>query len=563
MTNRFLGFMVGLTALVAVAHGQVTPQTAKANGQAWKMARTPDGKPDLQGYWANNNATPLERPKELAGRATLTDEEVAAMKKKAHELFGGKSDAAFGDTVFLTTLANVQGTKAGFKSTDGDTGIPATRLNEGLFEDGLGVRRLVDPRLAAHQRVRHGHDPRPGHREDRSVLRDARRSSLICSIFDPITKQPYSRDPRHIAKKAEAYLRQTGIADTSFMGPEAEFFVFDDVRFDQSQPNAGYYYLDSDEGAWNSGREEFPNLGYKTRHKEGYFPVPPTDTLADLRQAIMTTLMETRHRGRGRPPRGRERRAVRDRHEVQPPRRRAPTSSCGSSTSSRTSRASTARRRRSCPSRSSATTAAACTCHQSLWKEGKPLFGGDGYAGLVDTALHYIGGIIKHAKSIAALTNPTTNSYRRLVPGFEAPVNLAYSSRNRSASVRIPITGPEPEDAPHRGALPRPELQPVPRLQRHADGGARRRSRTRSTRAIRWTRTSTPSRPEELKDVPHMPGSLEEALDTLERDHEFLLRGDVFTKDAIHEWLDFKRNKELNPIRMRPTPYEFYLYFDI
>jgi glutamine synthetase len=200
--------------------------------------------------------------------------------------------------------------------------------------------------------------------------------------------------------------------------------------------------------------------------------------------------------------------------------------------------------------------------HQSLWKEGKPLFAGDGYAGLSDTALHYIGGIIKHSKSIAALTNPTTNSYRRLVPGFEAPVNLAYSSRNRSASVRIPITGPNPKTRRIEVRFPDPSCNPYltfsAMLMAGLDG-----IQNKINPGDPMDKDIYALSPEELKDVPQMPGSLEESLATLERDHEFLLRGDVFTKDAIHEWLDFKRNKELNPIRMRPTPYEFYLYFDI
>jgi len=200
--------------------------------------------------------------------------------------------------------------------------------------------------------------------------------------------------------------------------------------------------------------------------------------------------------------------------------------------------------------------------HQSIWKEGKPLFGGDGYAGLSDTALHYIGGVIKHSKSIAALTNPTTNSYRRLVPGFEAPINLAYSSRNRSAALRIPITGPNPKTRRVEVRFPDPSCNPylafTAMLMAGLDG-----IQNKINPGDPLDKDIYGLSPEELKEVPHMPGSLEEALDSLERDHEFLLRGDVFTKDAIHEWLEFKRTKELNPVRMRPTPYEFYLYFDI
>jgi glutamine synthetase len=345
------------------------------------------------------------------------------------------------------------------------------------------------------------------------------------------------------------------------MGPEAEFFVFDDVRFDQSQPNAGYYFLDSNEGAWNSGREEFPNLGYKVRHKEGYFPVPPTDTLGDLRQAMMTTLQET----------GIEIEV--GHHEV------ASGGQCeiGQKFARLVAAAdqllwfkyvikNVGRKHGKSvtfmPKPLFGDNGSGMHTHQSLWKEGKPLFAGDGYAGLSDTALHYIGGIIKHAKSIAAFTNPTTNSYRRLVPGFEAPVNLAYSSRNRSASVRIPITGPNPKTRRIEVRFPDPSCNPylafTAMLMAGLDG-----VQNKINPGDPMDKDIYALSPEELKDVPQMPGSLEEALNTLERDHEFLLRGDVFTKDAIHEWLDFKRNKELNPIRMRPTPYEFFLYYDI
>jgi glutamine synthetase len=316
------------------------------------------------------------------------------------------------------------------------TTIPASRLEPGLFEDGLA---FDGSSIRGWQ---------PINASDMVMIPDAETAkidpfyatptiSFVCSIFDPITKQPYSRDPRHIAKKAEAYLRQSGIGDTSYMGPEAEFFIFDDVRFDQSQPNAGYYYIDSGEGAWNSGREEFPNLGYKVRHKEGYFPVPPTDTLGDLRQTIMTTLQET----------GVE--VEVGHHEV------ASGGQCeiGMKFNKLTACADQlmwfkyvvknvvrkhGKTATFMPKPMFGDNGSGMHTHQSIWKEGKPLFAGDGYAGLSDLALNYIGGIIKHAKSIAALTNPTTNSYRRLVPGFEAPVNLAYSSRNRSASVRTP-----------------------------------------------------------------------------------------------------------------------------
>ena len=238
-----------------------------------------------------------------------------------------------------------------------------------------------------------------------------------------------------------------------------------------------------------------------------------------------------------------------------------PTRPCGSSTSSRTSPASTARRRRSCRSRSSATTARACTCHQSLWKDGKPLFAGDGYAGLSETALHYIGGILKHAKALCAFTNPTTNSYRRLVPGYEAPVNLAYSTRNRSASVRIPIAGRRRRRKRLEVRFPDPTANPYlafsAMLMAGLDG-----IQNKIDPGDPLDKDIYALSPEESKDVPHTPGSLDEALDALEKDHEFLLNGDVFTKDVISTWIDYKRENEVDAIRLRPHPHEFALYFD-
>ncbi len=440
------------------------------------------------------------------------------------------------------------------------TTIPAWRLDAALFEDGLA---FDGSSIRGWQ---------PINASDMVMIPDASSAkidpffayptlSLVCSIFDPITKQPYSRDPRHIARKAEAYLKQTGIADTAFMGPEAEFFVFDDVRFDHSRPNAGFYQLDSSEGWWNSGRDEGPNLGYKTRPKEGYFPVPPTDTLANLRMEMMLALqasgieVEIGH------------------HEV------ATGGQCEigmkfnrllpcadqlmwfkyviKNVARKNNKSVTFM-----PKPLFGDNGSGMHCHQSLWKDGKPLFGGDGYAGLSEMALHYIGGILKHAKSLAALTNPTTNSYRRLVPGYEAPVNLAYSSRNRSASIRIPITGPSPKTRRIEVRFPDPSCNPslafsammmagLDGIQNKIDPGD---PLDKDIYALA---------PEELAQVPHMPGSLEEALSAIEADHDYLLRGDVFTKDVLEEWLDFKKNKELNPVRMRPTPHEFFLYYDI
>jgi glutamine synthetase len=440
------------------------------------------------------------------------------------------------------------------------TTIPVSRLDDALFEDGLG---FDGSSLRGWQ---------PINASDMTLIPDVETAKidpfyqastlgLICSIYDPITKQAYSRDPRHIARKAEAYLKQTGIADTAFMGPEAEFFVFDDVRFEQSAPNCGFYYIDSVEGAWNAGREEYPNLGYKVRHKEGYFPVPPTDTLGDLRQTMMTSLIDS----------GIE--VEVGHHEVATAGqceigiRFKPLLTCADQLMWFKYTVKNIARKHGktatfMPKPLFGDNGSGMHTHQSLWKDGKPLFSGDGYAGLSEMALHYIGGIIKHAKSIAALTNPTTNSYRRLVPGFEAPVNLAYSSRNRSASVRIPITGPSPKTRRIEVRFPDPSCNPYlafsAMLMAGLDG-----IQNKIDPGDPLDKDIYALSPEELKDVPQMPVSLEDALDTLESKHEFLLRGDVFTKDAILEWIDFKRNKELNPIRMRPTPYEFFLYYDI
>ena len=439
------------------------------------------------------------------------------------------------------------------------TTIPAQRLNEALFEDGIA---FDGSSIRGFQ---------PIDASDMLMIPDASTAQLdpfyanstisfVCSIFDPITKQPYGRDPRQIARKAEAYVKQTGLADTIYMGPEAEFFVFDDVRFDHSKPNEGYYYLDSAEGAWNSGREEFPNLGYKTRHKEGYFPVPPTDTLGNLRQEMMLELMKS----------GIE--VEVGHHEV------ASGGQCeiGVKFNKLVDVAdqllwfkyiikNVARRNGKTvtfmPKPIFGDNGSGMHVHQSLWKEGKPLFGGDGYAGLSQMALYYIGGIIKHAGALAALTNPTTNSYRRLVPGFEAPVNLAYSSRNRSASVRIPITGPSPKTRRIEVRFPDPSCNPYlafsAMLMAGLDG-----IQNKIDPGDPMDKDIYALSPEELKDIPHMPGSLEEALLALKKDSEFLLRGDMFTKDSLGEWVDYKRSKELNPVRMRPTPHEFFLYYD-
>ncbi len=441
------------------------------------------------------------------------------------------------------------------------TTVPAHRIEEGIFEDGFGFDgssiRGWQPINASDMTI--VPDPTTARMDPFTAHPTL---SMICDVKDPITGQRYSRDPRYVSTKAEAYLKQTGIADTSFFGPEAEFFLFDSVRYDSSAKGS-FYEVDSDEAIWNSGREEAGgNKGYKIRHKEGYFPVPPADTLADIRQDMMLTLeasgisVEVGH------------------HEV------ATAGQCEIGHKFTTLRSAAdqllffkyvvknvARKHGKSatfmPKPLYGDNGSGMHCHQSLWKEGKPLFAGDGYAGMSKMGLWYIGGILKHAKALAAFTNPTTNSYRRLVPGFEAPVNLAYSSRNRSASIRIPVLAnasaksrrievrfPDPSCNPYL-AFSAMLMAGLDGIQNKIDPGD---PLDKDIYALS---------PEELAQVPHMPGSLEEALASLEADNEFLLRGDVFTKDLIEEWLTFKRDRELNPVRLRPVPYEFFLYYDI
>ena len=439
------------------------------------------------------------------------------------------------------------------------TQIPVARLNEDLFEEGIGFDgssvRGWQPINASDMNMT----------PDASTARldpfyEQKTLSLICKISDPVTGQPYGRDPRYIAQKAENHVKASGIADTIYFGPEAEFFVFDSVRYDSS-PRGAFYEIDADEAGWNSGKAG-PNLGHKTRQKEGYFPVPPTDQLGDLRAQMMTSLIDS----------GIE--VEVGHHEV------ASAGQCeiGMKFSTLTRMAddlmwfkytvkNVARKNGKSatfmPKPVFGDNGSGMHCHQSFWKEGKPLFAGDGYAGLSDIGLWYIGGIIKHAKSLAALTNPTTNSYRRLVPGYEAPVNLAYSSRNRSASIRIPVqAGNSPKSRRIEVRFPdatcNPYLAFAAMMMAGLDG-----VQNRIDPGDPLDKDIYALSPEELKEVPHMPGSLDEALASLEHDHEFLLRGDVFTKDLIHTWIEYKREREVDAVRLRPVPYEFFLYYDV
>ena len=383
---------------------------------------------------------------------------------------------------------------------------------------------------------------------------------VICNIVDPITKEKYSRDPRYIAQKAEAYLKFTGIGDTAFIGPEAEFFVFDDIRYD-SGCQFSYAFVDSAEGIWNSGRNEGPNLGYKQRYKEGYFPVPPTDTLQDIRTEMVLQMqkvgitVECQH------------------HEV------ATAGQCEidmkfsplvrmadylmwfkyiiKNVARKHGRTATFM-----PKPLFGDNGSGMHTHLSIWKGGTPLFAGDKYGGLSEMGLHAIGGVLKHAKALCALTSPTTNSYKRLVPGYEAPVNLAYSSRNRSASIRIPMYSPSPKAKRIEVRFPDPScngyLAFSAVLMAALDG-----IENRIDPGEPLDKDIYALSPEELAHVPSTPGSLDEALNALEADNEFLLKGDVFTEDVIQTWIEYKRKKEVDAVRLRPHPHEFMLYYDI
>jgi glutamine synthetase len=437
--------------------------------------------------------------------------------------------------------------------------VPVDELTEGIFEEGLG---FDGSSIRGWQSI---------HTSDMLVMPDPETAvmdpftkyptlSLICNIVDPITKERYTRDPRNIAQKAEAYLKSTGIGDTCYMGPEAEFFIFDDIRFDQDS-HSGYYFLDSVEGIWNSGRDEKPNLGYKPRHKEGYFPVPPIDSQEDIRTEMVEEMQKVGIY------------VERQHHEVAT----AGQAEIDMRFNSLVKIAdqlmyfqyiikNVAKRHNKTvtfmPKPLFGDNGSGMHTHQSIWKGGKPLFAGDQYAGLSQMALWYIGGILKHAKKIAAFTNPTTNSYKRLTPGFEAPVNLAYSSRNRSASIRIPMYSANPKAKRVEVRFPDPSCNPylafAAMLMAGLDG-----IENKIDPGQPLDKDIYDMAPEELAGVPSMPGSLDEALNNLEADHSFLLKGDVFTKDAIEMWLNYKRTKEVDALRLRPHPYEFFLYYDI
>ena len=436
--------------------------------------------------------------------------------------------------------------------------IPMPEFDEGSFENGFG---FDGSSLRGWKRI---------NESDMLIIPDpstmffdpfikAPTMSLICDVYEPATREKYSRCPRHIATKANEFLKSTGLADTAFYGPEAEFFVFDDVRFEVGS-NFSYFEVDSNEGRWNSGREENPNLGYKTRYKEGYFPVPPTDKLMDLRNEMVQNLIncgievEAQH------------------HEVasggqceidmkfKPLLKAADQLLLFKYVVKNTANANN-KTVTYMPKPIYGDNGSGMHVHVSLWKGGNPLFAGNGYAGLSEMALYFIGGLLKHAPSLLAFTNPTTNSYKRLVPGYEAPVNLAYSQRNRSASIRIPMYNMSPKAKRVEFRCPDPSANPylgfAAILMAGIDG-----IMNRIDPGDPLDKDIYDMSPEELKDVPSTPPSLEAALQALAEDHDYLTRGDVFTKDVIETWINYKMDKEVKPMALRPHPYEYDMYYD-
>jgi len=437
---------------------------------------------------------------------------------------------------------------------------PASMLEEATFEEGLG---FDGSSLRGWQAINES-DMLVIPQADTAFLDPFFKDitlAIVCAIQDPLTRQDYSRDPRNIARKAVNYMKSSGLADTAFFGPELEFFIFDNVRFDQNQ-FSGYYFLDSDEGAWNTGREEADgNLGYKIRYKEGYFPVPPADSLQDIRSEMMLALcdadilIEAQHH------------EVATAGQCEIDMRFAPLVQMADNVMKYKYIVKNVAKKHGktvtfMPKPLFQDNGNGMHVHTSLWKGGTNLFSGSGYAGLSEMALYAIGGLLRHASAICAFTNPTTNSYKRLVPGYEAPVNLAYSRRNRSAAIRIPMYSANPKAKRIEFRCPDPSSNPYlafsVMLMATLDG-----IKHKMKPGDPLDKDIYDMDPEELAKVPKTPGSLGEALTLLEKDHDFLLQGDVITKDVIKTWIQYKRVREVDALRVCPHPYEFHLYYDI
>jgi len=426
--------------------------------------------------------------------------------------------------------------------------VPISELDESSFEDGFGFDgssiRGWQPINASDMLV----VPDPATAKIDPFFAEPT-LVLICNIVDPVTRESYTRDPRYIARKAEAYMKNSGIGDTAYFGPEAEFFIFDNIRFESSR-NRAFFEIDSVEGIWNSGRDECPNLGYKPRHKEGYFPVPPMDKFQDIRTEMVLVLqslgidVEAQHHEVA--TAGQAEIDMRFKPLLQMADQLKWFKYVLKNVAQRHGHTVTFM-----PKPLFEDNGTGMHTHISIWKENQPLFAGEGYAGVSQEALYAIGGILKHCRALCAFTNPTTNSYKRLVPGFEAPVNLAYSSRNRSAAIRIPMYSPSPKAKRIEFRTPDPScngylafsamlMAVIDGIQNKIDPGD----------PLDKNLYNLP--PEELAEIPSAPGSLDEAVAAL-----------IFTQDAIDMWIEYKTENEINEVRLRPHPHEFFLYFDI
>ncbi|MBT3177053.1 MAG: type I glutamate--ammonia ligase [Desulfobacula sp.] len=437
--------------------------------------------------------------------------------------------------------------------------VPICEFGESAFEDGFG---FDGSSMRAWQNIDNSDMlviPEPGTAKIDPFFK-VPTLAIIGNIHDPITMEAYSRDPRGIAKKVEQYIKSTGIGDTIYVGPEPEFFIFGSIRY-SSEPNASFFEIDSPEAHWNTGAEEMPNLGYKIRPKSGYFPLPPADKYQDMRTEMMITLedlgiaMECQHHEVG----------AAGQSEID--LRFDSLLKMGDSLAwfkyvLRNVAAKYDHTVTFMPKPLYGDNGTGMHTHMSFWKDGVPLFAGNKYAGMSQDALYAIGGIMKHCKALCAITNPTTNSYKRLVPGFEAPINLAYSSRNRSAAIRLPMYSGSPKAKRIEFRTPDPScngymafaaiaMAMIDGIQNKIDPGDP------------MDKNIYDLPPEELAEMESAPGSLEEALDALKHDHDFLLKGDVFTKDVIEYWIDYKMENEVKPVISRPHPHEFYLYYDI
>ena len=436
--------------------------------------------------------------------------------------------------------------------------IPTSELNLDLFKDGSGFdgSSIRGWKAIENSDMLIFPDPNTARLDPFTELPTL---SMVCNVQDPITRAVYERDPRGVAQRAEQYLKSTRIGDLSYWGPEAEFFIFDHASYDQTS-NSGYYFIDSEEGIWNSG-EDGHNLGSRPRHKEGYFPVAPTDTQQDIRSEMVREMekagihVEKHH------------------HEVATAgqaeidlRFDTLLSMADKMMMYKYIVKNVARRHNKTatfmPKPLFQDNGTGMHTHQSIWKDGKPTFAGKEYAGVSKNCLYYIGGVLKHASALAAFTNPTTNSYKRLTPGFEAPVLLAYSSRNRSAGIRIPMYSPNPKAKRIEVRFPDPSancyLAFSAMLMAGLDG-----IQNKIDPGEAMDKNLYDLAPEEAGNIPTMPASLDEALNNLENDYQFLLKGGVFSEDLVEAWIGYKRENEVDQVRIRPHPHEFFLYYDI